>query len=552
MKRRTVIFLFIFAMLLPLLIMREYTPSNELRYLNIVDDAIANGNIFTFYDHGQPYADKPPLYFWMAMLLKKIFGCHSMFLLATLLSLVPAFVTGWIMDRWTQNKLDAGESTAALLMLHGSVMFLAASIVLRMDMLMCMFITLALYTFGKMYGNKKGARDAKDGTPSHEAKLFKRNRILLPIYVFLAIFSKGAVGFLAPVICILVFLIADKDLRIGKYLGWRFWAILIILCALWWTGVWLEGGKQYLNNLLFHQTVDRGVNSFHHKAPFWYYLAGYWWIVAVWSLLIVVLLIKGWRGRMLGGNRIKLMTVSALTILIMLSLVSSKIAIYLLPAVPMFVYAGALMLPYYKDDRLVKAIVAIIAWIFIIIGIAAIFKRLIIPEKIAGTLPELWAPYWVILLPVVLGGLLGLKFLSDRNTPLAISVISASIFVTIFLGSFSMDKINRMTGVKDGCLEAMKLSREKDSPLLYYDFSAAPNLDYYFRQEGLSIKELDKDGLQSITNGILFFKERRIKRDSTLRAVLEGKEYIKLGDNVCYADFSVPKDNNPEENNTQQ
>lgn len=255
---------------------------------------------------------------------------------------------------------------------------------------------------------------------------------------------------------------------------------------------------------------------------------------------------------MLGGNRIKLMTVSALTILIMLSLVSSKIAIYLLPAVPMFVYAGALMLPYYKDDRLVKAIVAIIAWIFIIIGIAAIFKRLIIPEKIAGTLPELWAPYWVILLPVVLGGLLGLKFLSDRNTPLAISVISASIFVTIFLGSFSMDKINRMTGVKDGCLEAMKLSREKDSPLLYYDFSAAPNLDYYFRQEGLSIKELDKDGLQSITNGILFFKERRIKRDSTLRAVLEGKEYIKLGDNVCYADFSVPKDNNPEENNTQQ
>ena len=552
MKRRTVIFLFIFAMLLPLLIMREYTPSNELRYLNIVDDAIANGNIFTFYDHGQPYADKPPLYFWMAMLLKKIFGCHSMFLLATLLSLVPAFVTGWIMDRWTQNKLDAGESTAALLMLHGSVMFLAASIVLRMDMLMCMFITLALYTFGKMYGNKKGARDAKDGTPSHEAKLFKRNRILLPIYVVLAIFSKGAVGFLAPVICILVFLIADKDLRIGKYLGWRFWAILIILCALWWTGVWLEGGKQYLNNLLFHQTVDRGVNSFHHKAPFWYYLAGYWWIVAVWSLLIVVLLIKGWRGRMLGGNRIKLMTVSALTILIMLSLVSSKIAIYLLPAVPMFVYAGALMLPYYKDDRLVKAIVAIIAWIFIIIGIAAIFKRLIIPEKIAGTLPELWAPYWVILLPVVLGGLLGLKFLSDRNTPLAISVISASIFVTIFLGSFSMDKINRMTGVKDGCLEAMKLSREKDSPLLYYDFSAAPNLDYYFRQEGLSIKELDKDGLQSITNGILFFKERRIKRDSTLRAVLEGKEYIKLGDNVCYADFSVPKDNNPEENNTQQ
>ena len=54
MKRRTVIFLFIFAMLLPLMILREYTPANELRYLNIVDDALSNGNFITFYDHGQP------------------------------------------------------------------------------------------------------------------------------------------------------------------------------------------------------------------------------------------------------------------------------------------------------------------------------------------------------------------------------------------------------------------------------------------------------------------------------------------------------------------
>lgn len=551
MKRRTVIFLFIFAMLLPLMILREFTPANELRYLNIVDDALTNGNFFTFYDHGVPYADKPPLYFWFAMLLKKVFGCHSMFLLSALLSLVPAFVTGWIMDRWTEEKLDGEESSAALMMIHSSVMFLAASIVLRMDMLMCMFIVLAMYTFGKMYANKKGAREAKAGEKTHEAKMFKRDRLLLPLYVFLAIFSKGAVGFLAPVICIIVFLISDRELRIGRYLGWRFWLILIVLCGLWWTGVYLEGGKSYLNNLLFHQTVDRGVNSFHHKAPFWYYLAGYWWIAAVWSLLCVVLIIKGWRKHYLGGIRIKLMIVTALTILVMLSLVSSKIAIYLLPAIPFFIYAGALLLPYFKDDKLVKGIVAAIAWIFIAIGIASIFKKFIIPEKIAGSIPELWAPFWVILLPMVLGGLLGLKALKDKHTPLAISIISASIFVTIFLGSFSMKEINKTTGVKDGCLEAIKISQEKDSPLLYYDFSAAPNMDYYFKQEGLFIREISKEQLSSF-EGILFFKERRLKKDSTLRSVLEGKNYVKLGDNVCYADFSVEKDWNIEEKKTEQ
>ncbi|MBQ1881928.1 MAG: glycosyltransferase family 39 protein, partial [Bacteroidales bacterium] len=158
MKRRAAIYIFIFAMLLPLMALREFTPANELRYLNIVDDALSNGNFITFYDHGMPYADKPPLYFWFAMLLKKVFGFHSMFLLSCLLSLVPAFITSWIMDRWTESKLKGEESAAALLMLHSSVMFLASSIVLRMDMLMCMFIVLALYTFGKMYANKSGAR----------------------------------------------------------------------------------------------------------------------------------------------------------------------------------------------------------------------------------------------------------------------------------------------------------------------------------------------------------------------------------------------------------
>jgi 4-amino-4-deoxy-L-arabinose transferase-like glycosyltransferase len=49
----------------PLILLRDYTPANELRYLNIVDDALKTGNFFSFYNHGEIYADKPPLYFWI-------------------------------------------------------------------------------------------------------------------------------------------------------------------------------------------------------------------------------------------------------------------------------------------------------------------------------------------------------------------------------------------------------------------------------------------------------------------------------------------------------
>ncbi len=546
MKRRLVIFLFIFVMLLPLMIMREFTPGNELRYLNIVDDALQNGNFLTFYDHGAAYADKPPLYFWVAMLLRKIFGCHSMFLLSFILSLVPAFVTSWIMDRWTANKLNGQESSAALLMLHSSIMFLAASVVLRMDMLMCMFIVAALYTFGKMYSNKIGATEARNKDWTHEARRFRKDRILLPVFVFMAIFSKGAVGFLAPVLCIVVFCLSDKELRIGRYLGWRFWLILAALCGLWWTGVYLEGGKPYLNNLLFHQTIDRGVNSFHHKAPFWYYLIGFWWIAAVWSVLCFVLIIKGWRKRLLGGIRIRLMVVSALTVLVMLSLVSSKIAIYLLPAIPFFIYAGALMLPCFKDDRLVKGIIAFFAFLFILTGVASVFWRFFIPENIAENLPSLWAPYWVILLPMVLGGLVALKYLKDKRTASAISAVSASIFAVIFLGSLSMPRINRLLGVKEGCIQAMEIANRNSSQLLYYDLSTGPNLDYYFRKEGMSISELSSRQLSENFDGVLFFRQRKIRRDSLLREALDGKDYVRLGDNICYADFTTEKENTQE------
>ena len=547
MTRRTVIFLFIFAMLLPLLLMREYTPSNELRYLNIVDDAIESGNFFTFYDHGEPYADKPPLYFWVMMLLKKIAGSHSLFLLCTILGLAPAFVIGWVMDRWTENKLNASESTAALMMLFSGVLFISSALVMRMDMLMCMFIILALYTFGKMYANKSGARDAKMKVLSHEARRFKTDRILLPIYVFLAIFSKGAVGFLAPVLCIIVFLISDRDLRIGKYLGWRFWLILIVLCSLWWTCVYMEGGKEYLNNLVFHQTIDRGVNSFRHKEPFWFYLAGYWWMAAVWSVLIVILLIKGWRKRLLGGIRIHLMVVSALTILVMLSAVSSKLAIYFLPAIPLFVYAAALMLPYFKDDRLIKVIVAAVAWIFIILGIATIFKKFIVPDSFSAELPKLWAPYWVIFLPLTLGGLLALKFLKDKSTCISISVISASILVVTFLGGLSTPSINKTIGVKDGCLEAARIAEKENLPLYYCCFRAGNNMDYYFRQSGRQIEKIDTVGLAGFKEGIVFFKEKWIKKDVSRRKELEAREspylknilgdgeYVKLGNDICYA-----------------
>ena len=129
----------LFILVLPALILRDFTPNNELKYLSIADEAIRNGDWFTFYNHGTIYADKPPLYFWIIMLCKIVWGSHSMFLLS-LFSVIPAFITIGIMDRWIREcSLSSRRSVALLLFTSG--LFLGSALVLRMDMMMCMFIT---------------------------------------------------------------------------------------------------------------------------------------------------------------------------------------------------------------------------------------------------------------------------------------------------------------------------------------------------------------------------------------------------------------------------
>jgi 4-amino-4-deoxy-L-arabinose transferase-like glycosyltransferase len=74
------------------------TPGNELKYMSIVDNALKNGNYFVFYNQGVAYADKPPLYFWVIMLEKKIFGYYCEVGIG-LFSVIPAIVGCYSMEK---------------------------------------------------------------------------------------------------------------------------------------------------------------------------------------------------------------------------------------------------------------------------------------------------------------------------------------------------------------------------------------------------------------------------------------------------------------------
>ena len=115
MKHKWIFFL-LFIALLPLLSLRDYTVGNELRYLSIADEALRNGTFFAFTNHGTFYADKPPLYFWIIMLGKWLFGQHYMWFIS-LFSYIPAMVIACIMDRWCAQSLNENYRRTGVLML---------------------------------------------------------------------------------------------------------------------------------------------------------------------------------------------------------------------------------------------------------------------------------------------------------------------------------------------------------------------------------------------------------------------------------------------------
>lgn len=364
------VMVFVTLCIAPVLMMRDFTPANELRYLSIADEAIAQGHVFAFTNQGETYADKPPLYFWILMLCRLIFGRYSMAVLS-LLSLIPAFVTVAVMDRWTLREASPRTRAAAAMMMLTTALFLGLAVYVRMDMLMCMFIVLALYSF------------------------WQERFALFGLFTFLALFTKGPVGLLVPMVAVCVYLVASgREREFSKVFDWPFWAVLVGLCLLWLGLVYREGGWNYLSNLLFHQTFGRAVNAFHHKAPFWFYAVVIWGVAAPWCLMtipaVVIALIR--RRSLLQErlfsrkDRACLYAWTVVSGFVMLSAFSSKLAIYLLPLLPFMNYAFVRVTRKAGWEPWMRRNMGVTIVIFAVVGIAMavgffVFDRLRVPAE---------------------------------------------------------------------------------------------------------------------------------------------------------------------------
>lgn len=442
------VFVFCAVCLLPMMAMRDFTPSNELRYLSIADEAIANGHLFAFYNHGIPYADKPPLYFWIVMLCRLLFGHHSCLALS-MFSLIPAFAIVGIMDRWVMKGKSAMNRMSVAGMTLTCVMFLGTMVVLRMDMLMCLFIVLALWTFYRMYTGE-GSR--------------RQDSLTLPLWIFLALFTKGPVGLLMPPLAIAVFLAVKRDWKgFRKYLGLKTWGIIAALSAVWLTCVWLEGGPEYINNLLFKQTVGRAVNAFTHARPFWFYLVTLLWCLAPYTLLLIGSFMASLLPvRKAGAEKSSDLEILFLCTIIstaaMLSSFSSKLPIYLVPVLPFCVYLFPTVLDRIGERGWMRWSVGIFQILLLCAGIATLlFLSGSVTIPAAASLQDEYsfareAPVVNAVILLTLANAMGTWFLIKRKSVnIPALLLSAGLFLAAFSASPVLRDLNPYIGYGSIC-----------------------------------------------------------------------------------------------------
>ena len=277
-----------------------FEGKDEYRYAEVAKEVSWGTNLFVMHYDGEPYPDKPPLFFWIVKLLYIIGGGISPFnfrIYCILCGIAGIIITYFIALKLYNDKNIALFS--GLFLMIASRYFWGTRWA-RLDIPFCFFIYLAMFSFVLWYfdykrnatslaqrivGNaymRSSQEEIHTSNPFQEGTLEmnlalnqkRKNLYIYLFWIFLALgtLTKGPLGIIIPIGSILLFLILNKDLK--SFLQTKLLIgviIVIVLVGIWLIPAIIMGGKNYSNDLIFQQNITRLVSPWRHKQPIYYF-----------------------------------------------------------------------------------------------------------------------------------------------------------------------------------------------------------------------------------------------------------------------------------------
>jgi len=240
----------------------------------------------------------------------------------------------------------------------------------------------------------------------------------------------------------------------------------------------------------------------------------------------ISLLIAGLVQKRITGTLEQFFAAIILSTLVLLSLISSKLAIYSLPVIPFVIYLSVLLLKKFNPQN---------RWIAITLAIPAFVLLLALPAVIylGGTdemsyiaIPLIYTAAGVL---SVTGMLILYYLYGKRDTYRSIHTLAIGFLLAVFVAGWSMPKLNTQLGWGNMCEKAMELSEKRriDNYWVYH-ISRAENMDVYL---GKDITKVEREDIlkQPHENRLLMLRVQDIKNDKELHNALMNKEQYRFG-----------------------
>jgi 4-amino-4-deoxy-L-arabinose transferase-like glycosyltransferase len=328
--------------------------ADEPRYAQVAREMLERRDWITPVLGGQPWLEKPPLYYWQAMLSYSLYGVSDWAARApsafdaTLLVLAVYF----FLRRFRPGvELDGALITASCAAVIGYARAAATDMPLASTFSIGMLAWWAWRESGKRV-------------------------YLIGFYTCMALgmLAKGPVAPFLAVLIIALYAAGARELRvIGKTLWLPGVALFCAISLPWYLAAQMRNPEFFRVFFLQHNLERFSSNLYHHHAPFWYYLPVALLALVPWTVFVLVAFVEStrlwWTERSAAAEKNDCELQFRLFLLLWLivpvvffSISQSKLPGYILPAVP----AGALLLADDLRQRLQKENAGTAKWMVVL------------------------------------------------------------------------------------------------------------------------------------------------------------------------------------------
>ena len=343
--------------------------ADEPRYAQVAREMLERHDWVTPTLGGSPWLEKPPLYYWQAMLAFSVFGVSDV--AARIPSAVDATLLVIVVHLFFRRFRRGVEVDAALITAScaGIVGYARAA---SMDMALT-----AAFSIGMLMWCAWRDRGKK---------------IYLAAFyscMALGMLAKGPVAPLLAALVIVMFACVTREWRSIRNTIWLPGILLFCAIALpWYVAVQMRNPQFFREFILQHNFARFSTNLYHHPEPFWYYLPVGALALVPWIVFVIAALVESVRTWIAERKappaqhdlelQFRLFACCWLLVpVVFFSLSQSKLPGYILPAVP----AGAVLLADYLLQRF-EYEVPVSKWLAVVHAVVA--SAPIVPAVLIG------------------------------------------------------------------------------------------------------------------------------------------------------------------------